>query len=129
MALKITINTKPKNSSAGLVGLLCLGFLLSSCGDNSDSPDAGSPDAEGSAAAVSMPEVPAQAELDAKADQQWAMLNQYCTECHNLDDFSGGLALDLMDHNTITKDAEVWEKVVRKLRGRMMPPPGKERPG
>src|SRR5688572_8126188 len=33
-----------------------------------------------------------------------------------------------MNHDTVLKDAETWEKVVRKLRGRMMPPPGQERP-
>ncbi len=65
----------------------------------------------------------------AKADEQWDMLNKYCMGCHNLDDYSGGLAFETMNHDTVAKDAEVWEKVVRKLRGRMMPPPGKERPG
>ena len=54
--------------------------------------------------------------------------DEYCVDCHNLDDYSGGLAFDLMDHNAISADAEVWEKVVRKLRGRMMPPPGQEKP-
>ena len=34
-----------------------------------------------------------------------------CMDCHNLNDYSGGLALDLMDHDTIIADAEVWEKV------------------
>src|SRR5690606_408472 len=28
----------------------------------------------------------------------------------------------------ILEDAEVWEEVVRKLRGGMMPPPGQDRP-
>ncbi len=64
----------------------------------------------------------------AKADDQWNLLNKYCMDCHNQDDFSGGLAFEQMSHDTITRDAEVWEKVVRKLRGRMMPPPGKQRP-
>ena len=72
--------------------------------------------------------VPAQAALDAVADQQWALLDQYCVECHNADDYSGNLALDLMDHDNLLRDAETWEKVVRKLRGSMMPPPGQERP-
>ncbi|MDR2213638.1 MAG: DUF1592 domain-containing protein [Pseudomonadales bacterium] len=71
---------------------------------------------------------PTQAELDAQAAGEWAMLNEYCTSCHNVDDFSGGLAFDLLNHDTITQDAATWEKVVRKLRGRMMPPPGQERP-
>lgn len=99
--------------AACLAGML----LLTGCGDNN-------PVATRKPVAA----VPPQAELDAKADGQWELLNQYCTECHNADDYYGGLALDLMDHNAITKDAEVWEKVVRKLRGRMMPPPGQERP-
>jgi len=58
----------------------------------------------------------------------WAFLDQYCMDCHNLDDYSGGLAFDLMDQNSILDDAQTWEKVVRKLRGRMMPPPGQEKP-
>jgi mono/diheme cytochrome c family protein len=97
-------------------GLLCaplLTVLLASCGDSTDEP----------AAAVAVRAVPAKAELDAQADTQWAMVQEYCSGCHNLDDFSGGLAFDLMSHDSIQKDAEVWEKVVRKLRGRMMPPP------
>jgi mono/diheme cytochrome c family protein len=106
------------------IKISCLfGFALSvyGCGESET--------AQQSETIATIPQaVPAQAELDAKADQQWAMLNQYCMDCHNLDDFSGGLAFDLMDHNAIPKDAEVWEKVVRKLRGRMMPPPGQERP-
>lgn len=65
---------------------------------------------------------------DKESDAQWALLNQYCVSCHNADDFSGGLAFDLMNHDGIVKDAEVWEKVVRKLRGSMMPPPGQKRP-
>ena len=73
-------------------------------------------------------QVPAQAELDAQTEQQWAMLDKYCMDCHNVDDFSGGLAFDLMSHDTLVEEGEVWENVVRKLRGRMMPPPGQQRP-
>ncbi len=80
------------------------------------------------AAPVMVEAVPDQSTLDAQADARWALLNEYCMDCHNLDDYSGGLAFDLMDHEAIRDDAEVWEKVVRKLRGRMMPPPGQDRP-
>ncbi len=41
---------------------------------------------------------------------------------------TGGLALDAIDLSTIATDAEVWEKVIRKVRARMMPPPGMPRP-
>jgi mono/diheme cytochrome c family protein len=102
-------------------GLLCAMILLASCG--------GSNPADEQAAAPVLAAVPAKAELDAQADSQWGVVSQYCGDCHNQDDFSGGLAFDLMDHNTIQQDAETWEQVVRKLRGRMMPPPNAdERP-
>ena len=36
--------------------------------------------------------------------------------------------LDKLDPTEVRKDAEVWEKVVRKLRAGMMPPSGLPRP-
>ena len=57
-----------------------------------------------------------------------AWLQTYCEECHNATDWSGGLALDVMELATIPADAETWEKVVTKLRGRLMPPPTKKQP-
>src|SRR6187401_2176888 len=56
------------------------------------------------------------------------MLDRSCSECHNQDDFSGGLSFDLLDTNNVLTDAETWEKVMLKLESGMMPPPGKERP-
>jgi len=40
----------------------------------------------------------------------------------------GGLALDTLSVDAVTKDAATWEKAVRKLRGRLMPPPGAKQP-
>jgi hypothetical protein len=57
-----------------------------------------------------------------------ALIAKYCQECHNSVDWSGGLALDVMSLGDIPGDAKTWETVVRKLRGRMMPPPTKEQP-
>src|SRR5688500_9056611 len=56
------------------------------------------------------------------------MLDTYCSECHNQDDFSGGLSFDLLDTNNLLADAEKWEAVLLKLKAGMMPPQGKERP-
>jgi hypothetical protein len=56
------------------------------------------------------------------------LLDQYCSDCHNQDDFSGGLSFDLLDSSNVLTDAETWEKVMLKLESGMMPPPGKERP-
>jgi hypothetical protein len=57
-----------------------------------------------------------------------ALLSQYCFKCHNDKRRVGGLALDTKDLNHVGPDAEVWEKVVRKLRMSAMPPPGQPRP-
>ena len=64
-----------------------------------------------------------------QADTHWAMLNTYCQGCHNSTVLAGGLAFDTMTPEAVPGDAETWEKVVRKLRGDMMPPPGMPRPG
>jgi mono/diheme cytochrome c family protein len=57
-----------------------------------------------------------------------ALLDTYCVTCHNERARVGGLELDKMDPARIPDDAETWEKVVRKLRGGMMPPQGMPRP-
>jgi cytochrome c551/c552 len=57
-----------------------------------------------------------------------ALMNQYCSGCHNQDDNAGGMALDKMDFEKVGKDAAVWERVVRKVRTGMMPPSGQPRP-
>src|SRR2546428_10058934 len=59
---------------------------------------------------------------------QRAMLNQYCVGCHNDKLKTAGLALTATDVEDVSKNVEVWEKVVRKLRARAMPPSGRPRP-
>lgn len=63
-----------------------------------------------------------------KIEQKWPLLEKYCLECHNATDWAGGLALDTMLPEGVPEDAAVWEETIRKLRGRMMPPPGNDRP-
>jgi len=60
--------------------------------------------------------------------QHWQLFDEYCSDCHNLDDYAGGFALDLLTRDDVPQDAEAWEKVIRKLRSGMMPPPGQPRP-
>lgn len=62
------------------------------------------------------------------ADVDWALLENYCGECHNLDDQAGGIAFDLLSHDALAADAETWELAIRKIRTGMMPPAGKPRP-
>jgi mono/diheme cytochrome c family protein len=61
-------------------------------------------------------------------DQYRAMLNTYCVGCHNARTKTGGLALDGLDLQAAADDAQIWEKALRKLRGRLMPPPGSPQP-
>jgi Protein of unknown function (DUF1592)/Protein of unknown function (DUF1588)/Protein of unknown function (DUF1585)/Protein of unknown function (DUF1595)/Protein of unknown function (DUF1587)/Planctomycete cytochrome C len=57
-----------------------------------------------------------------------AVLDKYCVTCHNQRLKTGGLALDNMDLAKVPAHAEVWEKVIRKLRSGTMPPAGLPRP-
>ncbi len=57
-----------------------------------------------------------------------ALLNRYCVTCHNEKIKTAGLMLDKLDHTNPGKDADSWEKAVRKIRAGMMPPGGAPRP-
>src|SRR5262249_42418478 len=55
-------------------------------------------------------------------------LNRYCIGCHNTKAKIGGFTLDSAAIDDVGEHAEQWEKVVRKLRPRYMPPAGLPRP-
>ncbi|OLC78462.1 MAG: hypothetical protein AUH72_15900 [Acidobacteria bacterium 13_1_40CM_4_65_8] len=57
-----------------------------------------------------------------------AVLDQYCITCHNQRLRTGGLTLDSLDVTRPSANAQVWEKVIAKLRAGSMPPPGRPRP-
>src|SRR5262249_24674744 len=56
------------------------------------------------------------------------MISQYCIGCHNAKLKTAGLALDTISADRVSQHPEVWEKVIRKLRARYMPPAGLPRP-
>jgi len=58
-----------------------------------------------------------------------ALVNDYCVDCHNAEDWAGSLALDTLDLGHVGGEPEVWEKTIGKLRGRLMPPAGEKQPG
>ena len=64
----------------------------------------------------------------AEAAEARALLDQYCVACHNERTKAGSLVLTSADVTRIGEHAEMWETVVRKLRGRLMPPSGRPRP-
>jgi hypothetical protein len=53
---------------------------------------------------------------------------RYCTSCHNDRLKRGGLTLDAASRDEVGHAPEVWEKVLRKVRARQMPPVGLPRP-
>ena len=57
-----------------------------------------------------------------------ALVDRYCTGCHNQRAKVGGLALDTLNLASVGPDAEIWEKAIKKLRGGQMPPPGMPQP-
>jgi hypothetical protein len=59
---------------------------------------------------------------------RWGMLHDYCTECHNDAERAGEMTLEHMNPSTVAAHPELWEKVVRRLRGGVMPPPGANHP-
>jgi cytochrome c5 len=56
------------------------------------------------------------------------LIDTYCVACHNQRVKTAGIAFDNADLSDVSKDADLWEKALRKLRGGMMPPPGARRP-
>jgi len=55
-------------------------------------------------------------------------LNRYCFGCHNSNLKSGGLAIDSLDPAHVDRQSDTWERVVRRLTARSMPPTGLPRP-
>ena len=107
--------------------------------------------AAGSPVAGAEPRVPAtgagagQAAAEGGADTaaHRVLLDRYCVTCHNQRVVTGqgrpasplvgqlravGLALDTLDVADVGGRADAWEKVVRKVRGGVMPPAGRPRP-
>ncbi len=88
---------------------------------------------------------PVSAQASQQLSPQRQLLNQYCIACHNqamvnstpvdgenlmFTQLRGlGLTLDVENVDDVSENPEVWEKVVRKLRVGVMPPPDNPRPG
>ena len=57
-----------------------------------------------------------------------AMIKTYCASCHSGHAPPGGLSLDQLDASRPSEAPEAWERVVRQLRARTMPPMAAPRP-
>ncbi len=56
------------------------------------------------------------------------LIDRYCLDCHDAGTKKGGIAFDGLDATNPAANPEFWEKVVRKLDHRQMPPLGEARP-
>ncbi|HEX6995445.1 MAG TPA: DUF1592 domain-containing protein [Gammaproteobacteria bacterium] len=63
-----------------------------------------------------------------REQQRWALLETYCTDCHNPLDLAGDLSFEGLTPESVPQHAEVFEAAIKKLRGRLMPPPGARQP-
>src|SRR6187551_655322 len=79
------------------------------------------------AAACGLASLPAAAAHDGGVDSG-ALIEKYCTKCHNTTDWAGGIELEGTSAHTLADTPEIGEKLIKRLRAGMMPPVGEERP-
>ena len=65
---------------------------------------------------------------DATQEDRTATLSTFCVECHNDAEREAELTLESRALTDVAADADVWEKVVRKLRTGTMPPADQPQP-
>ncbi len=61
-------------------------------------------------------------------EQQWSVVQSYCVGCHNTIVRAGDIMFDQLTADSVPEHPEIFETAVRKLRGRLMPPPGNPQP-
>ncbi len=64
----------------------------------------------------------------AAGEAQLAVMKQYCLGCHNNRVKNGSISFEGITPASIAQEPEHFEKAVRKLQGRVMPPPGARQP-
>ena len=57
------------------------------------------------------------------------VVEQYCVRCHNERRMRGNMSLETFSLETAGSQGDIAEKMIRKLRAGMMPPPGSRTPG
>jgi mono/diheme cytochrome c family protein len=121
--------------SAGSISLgtavLCLGLVTAIAAQQPapKSTSAAKPVVAATKPAVSHPVAAASQPAAAIADHN-GLVKKYCVSCHNdrNKDRAGSLTLASFDMAKAGQDADVAERMIRKLQASMMPPPGMPRP-
>ncbi|HEX5045867.1 MAG TPA: DUF1592 domain-containing protein [Gammaproteobacteria bacterium] len=67
-------------------------------------------------------------QLHGRDQRRFALVQKYCTECHNPDDLAGDISFKGLTADSVPRHAEIFERATAKLRGNLMPPPGSPRP-
>jgi hypothetical protein len=78
--------------------------------------------------AIALVSAGCQPSVEERAAAARDVIDRYCTDCHNDAERTGELTLERVDLADVGAHAEIWETVVKKLRGRMMPPAGEQLP-
>jgi hypothetical protein len=68
------------------------------------------------------------AEDHSDLEEGWQTLETYCMDCHNFEDYSGGIDFTLFDPEDVVDEAEIFERAITKLRTNVMPPPSQPQP-
>ncbi|MFP6572686.1 MAG: DUF1592 domain-containing protein [Vicinamibacterales bacterium] len=68
------------------------------------------------------------AQASEQATTPGELIDRYCSSCHNDRIQTAGLSFDSLNGVNPSDDAEVWERIILKLRSGAMPPPGRPRP-
>src|SRR5258706_3349157 len=63
-----------------------------------------------------------------RTQAELATIKQYCAGCHSDRTKAGGVSFEGLTPEAVGQQADVFEKAVRKLRGRVMPPPNARQP-
>ena len=115
------------NKCITAVRVLVLGLLLVLAGcDSSDEQMAAANVSSAPSADASATRPPSG--LDTESTDLTAVVQTYCHVCHNDALMTGNLSLAGFEVENAPSHAETAEKIIRKLRAGMMPPPGMPRP-
>src|SRR5262245_1995445 len=106
---------------AATIGVACLVFIVSLGIQARPSAQQPAPQAKSTQSSPLTDAVPS-------ASSHRQTIDRYCVTCHNQRLATAGLKLDEADVAHPGEGAELWEKVVRKLRTGMMPPPNMPQP-
>ena len=60
--------------------------------------------------------------------QPLSVMRTYCVRCHNAGDLAGDISFDRLTASDLLAQPELVEAAIRKMRGRLMPPPGNAQP-